>query len=52
MSEVKQGRAKQDFYFTFSPNSEISDTCLLSMRMRVKFQIFFTDCVDEREVQK
>lgn len=49
MSEVKQGRAESDFYFPFLKNSEISDRCLLYMGMRLWFQKFFTDCVDERE---
>lgn len=41
MSEVKQGRAKQDFYFTFSPNSEISDNVLVIYEDESKVSDFF-----------
>ena len=44
MSDVKRGRAKPWFYFPVLENSEISDTRLLYMRMRLWFQKFFTHC--------
>lgn len=51
MSEVKQSRAKADFLLSFPQNSEISDTFSLYMRMRLKFQKCFADCVDERGLE-